>query len=79
MSTEPGPTAYVKCTPDECRYTPVNEDGIGVKRSEYVPELFGTFALSEPHSCMQDKELLTMHYEGGRNSQRGVKTTIGNR
>ena len=79
MPTEPGPAAYVKCTPDECRYTPISELGVGVKRSEYVPDLFGTFAPSAPHSSIHDKEMLTMHYEGGRNSKRGVNTTIGNR
>jgi len=84
-NTEPPPAAYIKCTPDECRYTPVAEQGIGeglggigVKRNEYVPELFGTFAPSAPHSGIKDKAMLTIYYEGGRNSKRGAKTTIGN-
>jgi len=75
-TTEPSPSGYIKCSPDECRYTPVGPEGtgIGVKRSEYVPELFGTFAPSAAHASIVDKPLLTMYYEGGRNSRRGVSS-----
>jgi hypothetical protein len=52
--------------------------GIGVKRSEYVPELFGTFAPSSSHPSIDDKPMLTIYFEGGRNSRRGVQTSIGN-
>lgn len=71
MPMEPAPVAYIKCNTDECRYTPVEGNGIGVKRTENVPELFGTFAPSAPHVGVVDKPLMTMYYEGGRNTPRG--------
>jgi hypothetical protein len=71
MPMEPAPAAYIKCNKDECRYTPAGDSGIGVKRTENVPELFGTFAPSAPNSRIIDKPLMTMYYEGGRNTPRG--------
>ena len=71
MVTEPPPVAFAKCSPEACHYTDVNGSGIGISRKERVPELFGTFAQSIPHSSVKDQPMLTMYYEGGRNSIRG--------
>jgi hypothetical protein len=66
------PAAYITCNEVECGYSEAVEGGVGVKRVERVPELFGTFAYSGPSFSKPAQPLITTKYEGGRNTVRGV-------
>ena len=69
--SEVPPVAYVKCDTIDCGYTEVNTKGVGIERSEHVPNLFGTFAQSSSYWGKQDQPTITMIEEGGRNTVRG--------
>jgi hypothetical protein len=62
--------AYVGCDTGKCTTLLVNEHGVGVQRREHVPELFGTFAESQPSIGKPAKPSLTQREEGGRNTRR---------
>ena len=64
--------SIVFCTPDECGYQPNVLEGVGTSRSEPVPTLFGTFAMSRASFMEPAKPSLTQRQEGGRNSIRGM-------
>ncbi len=64
--------SIVFCTPDDCGYQPNVLEGVGTSRSEPVPQLFGTFAMSRPSYFEPAKPTLTQRQEGGRNTVRGV-------
>jgi hypothetical protein len=71
-STELPPVAYVSCAADgRCAYQPNLPRGLGIERSEPIPELFGTFANSRPSMWRPAAPRGTTHYEGGRNTPRG--------
>ena len=63
--------AYVKCSSEACQVTQTGENGVGISRSEGVPELFGTFSEKYESFGTPAKPMITAYYEGGRNSIRG--------
>jgi hypothetical protein len=74
-STVPPHSLIQSCTEYSCSVSPGTKGGIGLTRHEEVPFLFGTFAES---GCTkkESKPLLTQSQEGGRNSVRGVFTSL---
>jgi hypothetical protein len=71
-STEVPPVAYVTCAATgKCGYQPNMPRGVGIERSEPIPELFGTFASSRPSMWRPAAPRGTTKYEGGRNTPRG--------
>ena len=74
-STSPPHVLIQSCTEYSCSVSPGTKGGIGLTRHEDVPFLFGTFAES---GCTkkQEKPSLTQSQEGGRNSIRGVFTSL---
>lgn len=65
------PVAKYQCTPSDCTYIPIEENGVGIERTDASPALFGTFATSRPSLFTPAKPTLTKVQEGGRNSRRG--------
>ena len=61
----------VVCNKEECGYFENVPGGVGVSRTESVPELFGTFATSRASWLTPAQPMLTQINEGGRNSVRG--------
>lgn len=68
--TDLPPVATVKCDTVDCRYTQAEPLGLGVERTESVPPLFGTFAMSRPSWGKPAQPAGTTIYEGGRNTPR---------
>ena len=63
---------YVKCDEFECLVKKGNPKGLGTRRVEETPELFGTFAHSHPSPSVPAKPMITTDYLGGRNTVRGI-------
>jgi hypothetical protein len=63
---------FVKCSPTMCKIRENVPSGIGMERVEPVPELFGTFAMSQKSMFTPATPSITSRYEGGRNSVRGL-------
>lgn len=62
--------AYVTCDTGKCMISPGNSRGVGLERSERLPDLFGTFAESMPSMGIPAKPSFTQKEEGGRNTRR---------
>lgn len=73
-AVEPMPPSIVqKCDEFDCNiYNTGIKYGLGIKRDENVPFLFGTFAGPEKEGHMK-RTPLTYIYEGGRNTRRGCE------
>lgn len=69
-STLMPPAAYVTCDTGKCTVSPGNSRGVGLERTERLPELFGTFAESMPSVGRPAKPSFTQKEEGGRNTRR---------
>lgn len=69
-STLMPPAAYVTCDRGKCTVSPGNSRGVGLQRTERLPELFGTFAESTPSIGRPAKPSFTQKEEGGRNTRR---------
>lgn len=63
---------YVQCNEYECVVKQGSLKGVGTKRVETIPELFGTFAPSRPSLNIPAKPMVTTEYLGGRNTVRGI-------
>ena len=64
------PKLIQKCDEYECTMSRVSKGGLGLERSEPVPELFGTF--SQPTKVTPSPNVrLTTVFEGGRNTPHG--------
>jgi hypothetical protein len=72
-SVVPPPESTLSCKRSGCIRTMTGfEGGIGVERSEGVPELFGTFSSPTNYLKRQEEHISgTTNYEAGRNSLRG--------
>lgn len=70
-SVIPSSAIHVKCEKNGCTYTDNNNNGIGIERKTNTPDLFGTFYY-KTSTEIADNPHLTKHYEGGRNSMRGL-------
>jgi hypothetical protein len=72
----PPPTSVVKCSKSVCSRSETEfTNGIGTERLEGVPELFGTYMISQTVP-VQGNIAYTGKYEGGRNSLRGALATV---
>ncbi len=71
-ATEVNPQILVQCDSVECSYSPYDASGLGVERTENVPELFGTYAYSSASIRKPSAPMLTTKFEGGRNTPRST-------
>ena len=72
----PPPTSVVQCSRSVCSRTNTEfTNGIGTERLEGVPELFGTYMISQTVP-VQGNIAYTRTYEGGRNSLRGALAAV---
>ena len=71
-SVVPPPSQKQECSKSECSLKSTDlQNGIGIERSDTVPELFGTFGAVGFEEKPQNS-MVTNYFEGGRNTSRGT-------